>query len=123
MTAEQQLKKLNKIHLGTVTHGFCTRTVLKVAKGSVTAWDFLSRRPASGNLVRAPAYSTHHHSVDVKTSRALVRAPVVTSLVRYHLSNAHHATGLGAWSVLQRTSDRGMFHNRSMSAPEEWSRW
>ena len=41
MTAEQQLKKLNKIHLGTVTHGFKTRTVLKVAKGSVTALDFL----------------------------------------------------------------------------------
>ena len=41
MTAEQQLKKLNKIHLGTVTQGFHTRTVLIVAKGSVTALDFL----------------------------------------------------------------------------------
>ena len=41
MTAEQQLKKLYKIHLGTVTHGFHPRTVLIVAKGSVTALDFL----------------------------------------------------------------------------------
>ena len=41
MTAEQQLKKLNKIHLGTVPHGFHPRTVLIVAKGSVTALDFL----------------------------------------------------------------------------------
>ena len=48
MTAEQQLKKLNKIHLGTVTHGFHTRTVLKVAKGSVTALDFL---PADRQVV------------------------------------------------------------------------
>ena len=37
MTAEQQLKKLDKIYLGTVTQGFHTRTVLIVAKGSVTA--------------------------------------------------------------------------------------
>ena len=41
MTAEQQLKKLDKIYLGTVTQRFHTRTVLIVAKGSVTALDFL----------------------------------------------------------------------------------
>jgi hypothetical protein len=77
----------------------------------------------SGHPLISPLSAFDHHSVDVETSRALVRAPVMTRLVRHHLNNPHHATALGAWSVLHRTSDRGMFHNRSMSASEEWSRW
>jgi hypothetical protein len=80
MTAEQQSKKLNKIHLGTGTHGFHTRTVLKAAKGSVTAPDFLtderqvvirSGKVSCGGRKSLPDF--HQHSLDVETARTCVR--------------------------------------------------